>query len=409
MIMRKIFFLFPLAAFAVAALTLSSCKKEFDMPPANEIPVGSILTIADLKNMHTGTDVYFTQDYSVYATVTADEVSGNLYKNVFVADATGAIDLHLINSGGLYEGDYIRIALKGTKLTEYNGLLQIDSVDVDVHVIKQSTNNPVTPTVTTIDMISSSTQSQLIRLDNVQFIAADTAATYADAIGQISANRYLKDCVGNQIIVRTSGFANFAGSAVPNGSGSVIAIVGIYNSDIQLYIRKLSDVSLSQPRCPEPYLDKDFDDLSVTSGGWTTQQVVGTDNWQASSFGPDIFARISNYNGTNNTQCEAWMISPAVNLSSATAPELTFRTACNYSGAQMEVYVSTNYTGGAPSSATWTQLNPALSTGTWTWVNSGAINLSAYLTTNVRIAFRYLGSNSDGKTWEVDDVLIDEP
>ena len=47
--------------------------------------------------------------------------------------------------------------------------------------------------------------------------------------------------------------------------------------------------------------------------------------------------------------------------------------------------------------------------GNYVFVNSGNINLSAYKASNVRIAFKYSGSSSDGSTWELDDVLIKEP
>jgi hypothetical protein len=85
---------------------------------------------------------------------------------------------------------------------------------------------------------------------------------------------------------------------------------------------------------------------------------------------------------------------------------LTFLTGCNYSGAQLEVLVSTDYNGGEPTTATWTPLNPILSPGTWTWTPSGAQDLSAYLTANTRIAFKYTGTSSDGKTWELDDIRV---
>ncbi|HMU14081.1 MAG TPA: choice-of-anchor J domain-containing protein, partial [Flavobacteriales bacterium] len=52
------------------------------------------------------------------------------------------------------------------------------------------------------------------------------------------------------------------------------------------------------------------------------------------------------------------------------------------------------------------RLAPVLSPGSWTWTPSGALDLSAYLSNNTRIAFKYTGSASDGKTWELDDIKI---
>ena len=59
----------------------------------------------------------------------SDENDGNFYKNVYVQDATGGLCLRLLNSGGLYIGDSIRIYLPGTVLAPYNGLMQLDSCE----------------------------------------------------------------------------------------------------------------------------------------------------------------------------------------------------------------------------------------------------------------------------------------
>ena len=91
-------------------------------------------------------------------------------------------------------------------------------------------------------------QSVLIKLENVQFIATDTAKTYADPVNQISENRTLEDEHGNTVLVRTNGFANFAGEKVPNGKGSIIAIASQYGNDRQLIIRHLYEVKLNGPR-----------------------------------------------------------------------------------------------------------------------------------------------------------------
>ncbi|MBK9192955.1 MAG: choice-of-anchor J domain-containing protein [Crocinitomicaceae bacterium] len=94
-------------------------------------------------------------------------------------------------------------------------------------------------------------------------------------------------------------------------------------------------------------------------------------------------------------------------MSNSTAADLSFENACNYSGDDLQVLVSTNYSGtGDPNGATWVSLTATWSAGSWAWVNSGVIDLSGYLQSGVRIAFKYTGSASDGKTWELDDITI---
>lgn len=402
-------------AAAAFALFQTSCKKEYDSPPAKEIPVGMVLTIDSLKKMYQGTNIKITQDYSVYGVITADETSGNLYKNIFMQDATGAINLRLLTSGGVYQGDSVRLYLKGCVLGKYNGMMQIDSVNTDDNIIKQATGKVVTPQVVSISQINTTMQSKLIMLNDVEFIAADAGTTYADAVNQQSQNKTIEDCNGNLIIMRNSGYAIFAGSTTATGKGTLIAIVGEYNGTMQLYIRNVNDVNMSGPRCSGsvlPYLSKDFEDNSLTSGGWHTEQVSGTNiNWTTQTFSGTTFAKISNYINPSNYACENWYVSPAFDLSGSTTPNLYFDNAYKFTGAALQIMVSTNYSGsGDPNLATWTNLtsSAAWSTGNYVFVNSGAVSLGAFKMNNVHIAFKYTGTNADGSTWEVDNVIVQE-
>ena len=117
---------------------------------------------------------------------------------------------------------------------------------------------------------------------------------------------------------------------------------------------------------------------------------------------------MSNYTGSTNVASEAWLISPAIDLSASTNSTLDFRNAYKYTGDPLEVYVSNNYDGtSAPSSATWTQLGVNLSTGNFSWENGGPVSLNSFIGNNaVYIAFKYTGTNSDGSTWEIDDIVI---
>lgn len=414
--MKKIIALSTLVLAGVFAIT--SCKKKFDEPPVKSIPESARITIAQIKSKYKPNINYrFQNDSNLYCVVTADEVSGNLYKEAYVKDATGALHLRLVYSGGLYIGDSIRINLKGCYLKVDQNLIELDSVNIEKSVVKVASGLNPQPEVMTISQITSNTsatntaQSKLVRIDNVEFTNI-SYPTFADAIGKVDKNQIIKSCSTPTLTVRTSGYSNFAATPIPTGNGSIIGIVSQYGTTMQLSIRKINEVNMTGALCgstltPGTYLSKNFDDLSITSGGWTQQNVVGSINWTASSFGSQNFAKCTNFSGSN-VACETWMISPPVSIATSTNPNLYFQSACNYTGAQMEVWVSTNYTSGAPSTATWTQLSPTLSAGSWVFTASGAVSLSAYKTTNTRIAFKYIGSNTDGKTWEVDDVVIKE-
>lgn len=403
-----------MAAFAL--LALASCKKEYDVPPIPTIPTGNIITLDSLRNMFQGLPVRFTTDVSVYGVITADEVDGNLYKNVFVQSGSAAINMRLLNSGGVYIGDSIRIYLKGTVLSKYNGMLQLDSVDVDKNVIKQATGVEVAPLDVTIPEINTGLQGRLIRINDVEFVGEELSKTYADAILQVTENRTLTDCSGNTAIIRTSGYANYAAQPIAQGHGSVVAVVSEFNGTVQLYIRKLAEVNMNGPRCTggAPILSKNFEDNSVTSGGWTTFTNDAAANWITGSTGVHTsggtrYVKCTGYYGGADHNVESWLISPSFSLASAVNPALTFINAYNYSGLNIEVKVSTNYTSGDPNMASWTTLAPVLSTGGWNWVNSGNVSLSGFNGQgNVHVAIKYTSTTSGSSTWEVDNIKVFE-
>lgn len=393
-------------------LIAAGCKKEYDTPPLTAIPETPAITIDSLRNWQAavGGKISIQDEVSVRGIITMDETDGNIYKNVYMQDATGGINVRILSGGGLYQGDSVRIYLKGTILNKYNGVLQLDSVNVDNNVVKLDSDVEFAPLVTTIDQITPALESQLVRLENVQFVKYELGNTYADAVGLQSVNILVEDCVGNTIIVRTSGYSSFAGEQIATGSGSFTAIVSHFNqTELQLYIRSYDEINMTGARCPGIVFNKDFDDEEITSGGWTEVKVTGTPFWEISTAGGAAtpYATIQNWNGTTNIACENWLISPSFDLTPYAAPTLSFDNAKNYTGQVLEILISTNYTGnGDPTSATWASLPASLSSGGWAWVNSGNIPLTAYLQTNVHIAFKYTGSSSDGSTWEIDNIKI---
>ncbi|MGB0881828.1 MAG: DUF5689 domain-containing protein [Vicingaceae bacterium] len=411
-----------LITLAVFALAFTACKKDIEYPPVKELPAGNIITIDSLRNIYTAFDTTITGDYSFYGVVTADDVTGNIYKELYVQDETNAIKLDLTSSGNFYIGDRVRVAIKGATLKRDRDMLVLDSIDPSTAIIKQEANKDLTPEVVTIDSLNtlnvwaSKYQGKLIQIDNVEFDCADACKTWADAIGQRDENRMLIDTAGNTIVVRSSGFSTFAGDNLPFGKGSIIGVVSQYGSTIQITIRNPNEFVMAGTRhsactpCPAFSYVKDFEDESVTSGGWIEQNVSGNISWEASDQGshPSFYGRISNYNGSTNIACETWLISPSFDLSNTTNPEFFMESDVNYSGAPLEVYITTNYTGDA-TTTTWTQLSVPLdmdNTGWNTFVPSGAVNLSAYKSAGVRIAYKYVGTNSNGQTCEIDDIKI---
>ena len=71
-----------LLLFTMLITSLSACKKKYDEPPENQLPIGNVITIAELKDMYSGpgSNLEINEDYSIYANVTTEETNGNFYK-----------------------------------------------------------------------------------------------------------------------------------------------------------------------------------------------------------------------------------------------------------------------------------------------------------------------------------------
>lgn len=277
-----------LALLAVLMLSFGACRKEdYDQPPSNGVDPGlSVnMTLDSLKrviyysDMMAKKNITITNDWVVKGLVVADDKSGNLYKTVIIDDGTAGIAVRIDLSN--YNTDFpvgrqVYIKLKGLSMGTYAGLVQlggyIDSTSgstpsveaissslITKHLITGTWGNTVTPYNISVTELGNTYkwQNRLVKIDNVQFQTTDTGKTYADNVNLASVNRYMEDCYNNTLIVRTSGYSNFAGQKTPRGSGSITAVFSVYNADKQLLLRDLNDVKLDFGRfvvgsCPPP-------------------------------------------------------------------------------------------------------------------------------------------------------------
>ncbi|MFW5758087.1 MAG: DUF5689 domain-containing protein, partial [Bacteroidota bacterium] len=238
-------------------LLMQSCvDHDFDAPDPIEIPVGEVHNISDIRQMFSENDqqpIRFTEDASIYGVITMDGTSGNIYRSAYLQDNESAINLRIMSPGGLYQGDSVRINLKGTTLSAYEQMLQLDSVHTGNNVVKLATQIEKQPIETDLSTLltDNSYQAKLIKLNNVEFRAQDMGKTFADAENLETVNRFLRDCSGNEIIVRTSGYSNFADSVLPAGNGSIVAIMAQFRDEKQLYIRNIDELMMENDRCAE--------------------------------------------------------------------------------------------------------------------------------------------------------------
>lgn len=435
-----------LIAIFAASTIISSCKKIFDEPPAPADPnITANTTIAALKAMHTVTGAYdvITTDKIIAGVVVADDKSGNLYKSLYLQDATGAINI-LLDASGLFAtypvGRKLFINCKGLCLSDYNKMIQlgikatvsgspsleaIPSGSITQYITGGSINNTITPKVVTVSQLTTNMQDQylgsLIQLDNYEFLKGDTAKTFADTSSyKNSANLTITDCSGTSpIIIRTSGYANFASLKPSKGNGTIVAIYTIFGNTKQLILRDPTDIKFTSTRCN--IFEEDFNSYAATGTaalvipGWKNIQETGDVPYVLASFGGSVFPKVSAFTSAvlATTNISSWLISPDITIPVGTAPKYTFTCARRYTAGTFKAYVSTNFTGTNVSTATWTLLAtvPAGTAGAFTPFDTfGPFNFAAYAGQKVNIAFRYEATAgttaSTVGTYEPDDIKI---
>ena len=262
-----------LAAFAMLLFTLCCCMACFKKT-AYAIPVQGqwsdrLISIKQLKRLHlTGAVEPIQKEWMLQAVVVANDEYDNWYKSLVIQDSTGGIML-LLDGQNLFQdypvGTLIRLRLKDLLLSDYRRMVQlVGAVDsssgslvtggIPLPLLKQhiqilQDNFPIVPLQVQFKNLHDSLQGRLIQISNIEFSATDTAQTFADKKNKLGASRALKFCTGGTIYLRTSGYADFAGGAIPNGNGSILGVYSVFNSEKQLLIRHPDDILFTNPRC----------------------------------------------------------------------------------------------------------------------------------------------------------------
>lgn len=143
-------------------------------------------------------------------------------------------------------------------------------------------------------------------------------------------------------------------------------------------------------------------------GAFSVQSVLGDTSWYHESRG---YAMMSGYVNNSNIANEDWLISPKIDLTEKTAANFSFDHVTRYFAnvaTEATVWLSENYEGGLPSTATWTQVitNPFFDPGAWTFTNSQKISLTAYCGKKINIAFKYVSTASKAGSWEIKNFMV---
>ena len=171
------------------------------------------------------------------------------------------------------------------------------------------------------------------------------------------------------------------------------------------------EVTPPTPEGPVSFLDETF--TSGIPASWTNVKMSGDKQWYQTSFNNNGYAAMTGYKGTQ-PPFDAWLISPAIDLTKVTTKKLTFDTQVNGYGSTTSVFEAYVMTSNTLELARNYKLNPTIAeapaTGYSEWVNSGEIDLTPYLNEGtIYIGFRfYATQDANYATWCVDNVKVGE-
>ncbi|MEX0996343.1 MAG: DUF5689 domain-containing protein [Flavobacteriaceae bacterium] len=452
-----------LLAFVVA----TSCVKDddFDIPNLNidepNINAEDIIQIPAVAGELAQSDedqVTYSETgkFMVGYVVSSDE-GGNFFKQLILQDKpenpTVGIKV-LVDVSPLfvtYEvGRKVFIKLDGLTVGTSNGVLALgvrgeqrpDRIPFpkrEEHIIRSADVATIVPKPLTIEQFSMANTNLMIRLTDVQFTRSELSKTFAaEPNDQFDGERKLEQCSNSRVVVlSTSTFASFKGVTVPEGRGTIDAILtrDFFDEFYTIYLNDLTALNIeSSERCtstncglanaagPNELFADDFENQTINTpisgNGWTNFIQEGTEPWEAfednganQSLG--ISARCGSFNSGDDSTI-SWLITPQIPLSNANNATIQFKSSSSFAdGSEMEVLFSSDWDGTPANitNATWRVLSDARIVQNndffGDWIFSGLVDITC-IEDNGYFAFKYTGSgdsNFDG-TYEIDEIII---
>lgn len=160
-------------------------------------------------------------------------------------------------------------------------------------------------------------------------------------------------------------------------------------------------------------LNERFDSACAASlpvpGGWTVHNINGRGqawNCYAGSTGNSAY-RINGFEKGNYYANDDWLITPLTDISSLSAPMLSFGMFRKFTGNNPEILLSSDYNGiSAPATASWHTLPVVFKPGDTAAWKTYTVDLSGYATVPFHIAFRYTATSLAGYDVQLDSVRI---
>ncbi|MBQ7540353.1 MAG: choice-of-anchor J domain-containing protein [Bacteroidaceae bacterium] len=430
-----------------AALSVfTACERDYDGPPIEEPTYAvdadaNLLTIADIRTLGaavTSSSVYtFTGDNDVLrAVITGTDITGNIYKKIYVQDETGNIEIE-IDQSGIYkdfsEGQEIFLELKGLCISMYGGELQIGDPngtsnriayeDFKARAHKNGwakASNITVKNINDFSTIQESDRFALVTVENVKFEAGGIN-TFSEPDKPTNVN--LIDSKGNALILRNSNYADFAKKLLPTGTGSITGILGRFNGTWQLTIRSLDDLVGF-----DPIVDPEDNNGGEQGGGGSGQSgVIYSETFETSQGDftvedvtkPTEIANIwkhdaqykcmkaTAYVASSQTRyaSESMAVSPLIDLTGVSSATLKFEHCGRYFDGNISqmctVWIKEE--GGSWVQLTGLQYNDE----TKFTFTANTVDITSYCGKKIQIGFKYTSTSTTAGTYEVRNVSVE--
>ena len=403
-----------------------------------EIESGSadLMTISEVKNLFVNGEVNeIESNLVVRGFVSSSDYTGNFYKEFYMQDeienpsAGIKVSINQVDSYNQFNvGREVYIKLQGLSIGETNsgdGVIAIggggnaagDEVSeisenrASDCILRSSNSFSLVPLALNLSDINDSHIGLYVSGLSAQFSAGLDGLTYVDPDEDYDTQRDLESCVDSGTLkLETSAFSNFNDSMLPtDGSGTISGIItrDYFGDNRVMMLNTKDDVNFDSSRC-DPLFADDFSSNNLNN--WMVVNVNGEQEWEITPYGnPAPSAKISGYSGGSNAN-EDWLITNSIDVSSFSTVTLNFQSVVRYNGPSLEVYASSDYSGGDPTTdGNWSELSVTLDTdnSSWSsWTDSGNVDLSSYAGGNLYIAFKYVSTSSASATYEIDNVLL---
>lgn len=276
--MRHIHYYYIIIAFVCAIFT-GCMDNDWDIPGTDGSEYGNqavtetnLVTIAQLKQkyatvIYNGSYVQFTEPTQIKGVVTGNDVEGNIYNQIAIEDGTGSIIICVAQGGlfgqlqvgreiivelqDLFIGSYGQQPEIGTPYTNKNGRTYVSRMPRSLwqshfKMLDMKSVSPVEFDKTRLGNSDYMKENcgRLMTIKGVSFQGGGKKVFAADKDKDAanSVNRAFVGISSNQIVVRTSTYADFANKLLPEGEVDITGIFTRYNNTWQVLIRQESDI-----------------------------------------------------------------------------------------------------------------------------------------------------------------------